>query len=292
MNNIAIIPNTDKDPSLEYTRETAEEILKYGKTVLLSEKLKAVSKALDTAKIKFLPYEKIFENADLLVALGGDGTILNTAKDAAFHGVPVMGINIGHLGFLSQAEKDGKAVFKEVFSGNYTISQSMLLKVCIYGENEKSGEKEEKESFLAFNDAVIRGADSKMVTLKISVDGTVMSEYTADGVVCSTPTGSTAYSMSAGGPVLHPSLKCMLVTPVCPHSLGVRSTVLPAESTVKAEAVPPYRCDAVLSVDGKKVRVLEKNESVIITSSEQHTKLLKLPNKNFFDIIREKLNFS
>ena len=283
MDYIAIVPNLDKDPRLEYTRETAEEILKYGKCVLLSKSLKI---SCDEIKgVKYLSDREIFETADLIVALGGDGTILNTAKDAANYAIPVMGINIGHLGFLSQAEKDDKSVFKDVFSGNYTISQSMLLKVSVCDENG------EKESYLAFNDAVIRGADSKMVTLKISVDGTVMSEYTADGVVCSTPTGSTAYSMSAGGPVIHPSLKCMLVAPVCPHSLTVRSTVLPAESIVKAETLPPYRCEAVLTVDGKRVRVLERNESVLIQNSDRHTMLLKTPKWNFFDSIREKLNF-
>ncbi len=283
MDYIAIVPNLDKDPRLEYTRETAEEILKYGKCVLLSESLK--NSGDEIKGVKYLSDREIFETADLIVALGGDGTILNTAKDAANYAIPVMGINIGHLGFLSQAEKDDKSVFKDVFSGNYTISQSMLLKVSVCDENG------EKESYLAFNDAVIRGADSKMVTLKISVDGTVMSEYTADGVVCSTPTGSTAYSMSAGGPVIHPSLKCMLVAPVCPHSLTVRSTVLPAESIVKAETLPPYRCEAVLTVDGKRVRVLKRSESVLIENSDRHTMLLKIPKRNFFDSIREKLNF-
>ena len=130
-----------------------------------------------------------------------------------------------------------------------------------------------------------------MVTLKISVDGTVMSEYTADGVVFSTPTGSTAYSMSAGGPVIHPSLKCTLVTPVCPHSLTVRSAVLPTESIITAETLPPYRCEAVLTVDGEKVKVLKRDEVVSVTMSEKNTKLLKIPRKNYFDVIREKLNF-
>ena len=283
MDYIAIVPNLDKDPRLEYTRETAEEILKYGKCVLLSESLK--NSGDEIKGVKYLSDREIFETADLIVALGGDGTILNTAKDAANYAIPVMGINIGHLGFLSQAEKDDKSVFKDVFSGNYTISQSMLLKVSVCDENG------EKESYLAFNDAVIRGADSKMVTLKISVDKTVMSEYTADGVVCSTPTGSTAYSMSAGGPVIHPSLKCMLVAPVCPHSLTVRSIVLPAESIVKAETLPPYRCEAVLTVDGNRVRVLKRSESVLIENSDRHTMLLKIPKRNFFDSIREKLNF-
>lgn len=281
MKNIAIFPNLDKDPQLKYTKETAEEILKYEKTVLLDESLKN----FEIAGVKYLPSKEVFKNADLIVALGGDGTILNAAKDALEYSVPVMGINIGHLGFLTQAEKDDKSVFEDVFSGNYTVTESMMLKISVCKEVEV------KESYLAFNDAVIRGADSKMVTLNISVDGTVMSEYTADGVVFSTPTGSTAYSMSAGGPVIHPSLKCMLVTPVCPHSLTVRSIALPTKSVIKTKTLPPYRCDAVLTVDGKKVRILEKDEYVLVEKSEKSTCLLKLSERTFFDSIREKLNF-
>ena len=281
MEKIAIFPNLDKDPKLEYTKETAKEIRKFGKTVLLSDKFSYAN--IEGAE--YLPEESFFEKADLIVALGGDGTVLNATKNAAKFLIPVMGINIGHLGFLTQAEKNDKSVFEDVFSGNYEIMESMMLEVSVCSGNE------EIESFIAFNDAVIRGADSKMVTLRTSVDGTVMSEYTADGVIFSTPTGSTAYSMSAGGPVIHPSLSCILAVPVCPHSLTVRSIVLPSTSEIMAEALPPYRCEAVLTVDGKKVRVLGKSESVKIRASSVHTKLLRITNRNFFDNIREKLNF-
>ena len=280
MEKIAIFPNLDKDPELKYTKDTAKEIRKYGKTVLLQKHL---SKTF-VEGAEYLSDDEFFEKADLIVALGGDGTILNAAKGAAKFSVPVMGINIGHLGFLSQAEKE-EPVFDDVFSGNYDIIESMMLKVSVCRDDE------EIESFISFNDAVIRGADSKMVTLRTSVDGTVMSEYIADGVIFSTPTGSTAYSMSAGGPVIHPSLSCILAVPVCPHSLTVRSIVLPADSRIKAEALPPYRCEAVLTVDGKKVRVLARDESVVIQTSNVHTKLLRIRNRNFFDSIREKLNF-
>lgn len=281
MEKIAIFPNLDKDPKLEYTKETVKEIRKFGKRVFLSDKFSYAN--IEGAE--YLPEESYFEKADLIVALGGDGTVLNATKNAAKFSIPVMGINIGHLGFLTQAEKDDKSVFEDVFSGNYEIMESMMLEVSVC-----SGDKE-LESFIAFNDAVIRGADSKMVTLRTSVDKTVMSEYTADGVIFSTPTGSTAYSMSAGGPVIHPSLSCILTVPVCPHSLTVRSIVLPVTSEIIAETLPPYRCEAVLTVDGKKVRVLGRCESVKIKASEVHTKLLKITNRNFFDNIREKLNF-
>ena len=147
MKNIAILPNLDKDPELVYTRETANEIMKYGKNVLLQSSLEKFN--IDGAK--YLSEKDIFESADLIVALGGDGTILNAAKSVTDHSVPVMGINIGHLGFLTQAEKGDKSVFDDVFSGNYTIMESMMLKVSI---SDKNGES---ESFIAFNDVVING---------------------------------------------------------------------------------------------------------------------------------------
>lgn len=282
MKNIAVFPNLNKDPKLEFTKEVTREILKYEKTVFLSEELKDIC-IIDEAK--YLPKKEIFECADLIVSLGGDGTVLNTAKDAAMFSVPVMGINIGHLGFLTQAEKGDLSVFAYVFSGNYTINKSMLLEVAVCSDGV------EKESYLVFNDAVIRGSYSKMVNLNISVDGTVMNEFVADGAVFSTATGSTAYSMSAGGPIVHPKVECMLISPICPHTLSARSVVIPTESVISAKAAPPYRCDAVLTVDGKKVHTLGMDEYVTVKKSDRHTMLLNVPQRNFFDIVREKLNF-
>ena len=282
MKNIAIFPNLDKDPKLEFTGEVAREIFKYNKNILLSESLSTIN---NIEGAEYLTEKEIFEKADLIVSLGGDGTVLNTAKNAAIYSIPVMGINIGHLGFLTQAERSDLSVFESVFSGNYTINKSMLLEVCVCRDGN------ELESYLVFNDAVIRGSYSKMVTLNISVDGTVMNEFVADGAVFSTATGSTAYSMSTGGPIVHPKVKCMIISPICPHTLSARSVVVPPESTISAKAVPPYRCDAVLTVDGEKVHTLEKDEYVTIKKSEKHTMLLNVPQKNFFDILREKLNF-
>ena len=282
MKNIAVITNTNKDPKLEFTKEVVKEILKYDKNVFLSDSLSNIEKIEGT---EYLSKKELFEKADLIVALGGDGTVLRTAKDAAMYSIPVMGINIGHLGFLTQAERADLSVFDSVFSGNYTINKSMLLEVSVCKGDA------ELESYLVFNDAVIRGSYSKMVTLNISVDSTIMSEFAADGAIFSTATGSTAYSMSAGGPIVHPKVNCMIISPICPHTLSARSVVIPPESTISAKAVPPYRCDAVLTVDGKKVHTLEKDEYVTIKKSERHTMLLNVPQKNFFDVLREKLNF-
>ncbi len=281
MEKILLIPNLNKDPSLEFTKEVVKEVLKYEKTVILSEELKSI---LSLEEVKYLPEKDLFKEADLVVPLGGDGTILSASKNAAFYSVPVMGINIGHLGFLTQAERGDLSVFGEVFSGNYEITESMLLDVSVISEEKVI------KNYLAFNDAVIRGSYSKMVTLSISIDNTGMNEFVADGAIFSTATGSTAYSMSAGGPIVHPKLKCMIVTPICPHTLNLRSVVVPPESEICAKTVPPYRCDAMLTVDGEKVHTLKKDDYVIVKKSDMATKLLSVPEKNFFDVVRQKLN--
>lgn len=280
MENIAIFPNLDKDPELEITKKTALEILNFGKRVFLSKELEYKN----IFGVEYFEKQDFIKNADLVVALGGDGTFLSAAKAAAEFSVPVMGINIGHLGFLSQAEKGDLSVFADIFSDNCEICESRLLEVCIKNGDDLS-------VHYAFNDAVIRGADSKMVTLCLSADNTVMNEYAADGVVFSTANGSTAYSMSAGGPVIHPDLDCIVITPICPHSLNVRSLVVPKDKIISAKVTPPYRCEAILTVDGERVAVVEKNQRVSVKLSEKSARLLKIPGRNFFDVIREKLNF-
>ena len=283
MNTIAIYPNLQKDPKLEYTKKTVEKILEYKKTVLLPEFLESS----DLSKIDeavYLSLEELFKKCDLLVTLGGDGTILNIAKDAARYETPVMGINIGNLGFLTVADKDGFSVFDDVFSGNYYINFCPLLEIEVFESDKKV------ETFFAFNDAVIKGLDSKMVSLKISVDGFEMSKYSADGVIFSTASGSTAYSMSAGGPIVHPNLKCILITPICAHSLNARSVITPFESVITASTLPPYRCDAILSVDGKTSYTLKDTSYINIKKSDKSTKLLGTYSNSFFDNVREKLN--
>lgn len=281
MEKISLLPNLQKDPKLEFTKKIAAEILKYKKCVFLPDTL---SKTHIADKITYLPEAKLFEDSDLIIALGGDGTILKAAKTAAEYETLVMGINIGHLGFLTQAEQDDPSFFADIFSENYKISKSMLLEIDIVRDEKVIS------SHLAFNDAVICGTYSKMIGLNISVDDTLMNEFVADGVIFSTAAGSTAYSMSAGGPIIHPKLECTLITPICPHSLNARSVVIPPESVIAAKVIPPYRCDACVTVDGKMVHTLLKNDYVTVKKSDKYTMLLNLPQKNFFNTLRQKLN--
>lgn len=283
MNTVAIYPNLQKDPKLEFTKKTVEKILEYKKTVILPDFINNESyPKIDGAS--YLCMDVLFKASDLIVTLGGDGTIINIAKDAAFYDVPVMGINIGNLGFLTLAERDGFSVFDDVFSGNFYINECPLLEIEVFEDGKKA------KSFFAFNDAVIKGADFKMVNLSISVDGFVMNKFSADGAVFSTASGSTAYSMSAGGPIIHPNLKCILITPICAHSLNARSVVTPFESVITAKTYEPYRCDAILSVDGKKSCTLKGTSFVNIKKSDKQTKLLATNSNSFFDNVREKLN--
>ena len=281
MQNVALIPNQYRDPDLSATRQVARRIQSYGKTVLLD----GVFAAHMGEGYVYAPQEENIAGADLVVVLGGDGTILRIAPIAARSGVPIAGINFGNLGFLSQAEKGDNRIFEDLFSGNYTVRRNMMLEAQVVKKGEKAAE------YLALNDIVVSHLDySRVVHLDLRVDGERVDAYYADGSIIATPTGSTAYSLSAGGPILHPDMEAIVVTPVCPHTLKARCMVLPADKTVAVSICPPHRVDAVLTVDGKKAQVLEEGDYVRVTKSAFYTSLVQLPERSFFGVLRKKLS--
>ena len=179
-------------------------------------------------KVVFDIYDEIIEICDIIIAVGGDGTVTKYASDAALHSKPILGINAGHLGFLSGLEKTEISRLTAVLKGEYKLRNRMMLYAEVF--NEK-GERIYAE--YCVNDAVVgRAHSSRMVDISIELDSKPFSNHRADGVIFSTPTGSTAYSMSAGGPVVDPHIECILVTPVCSHSLNARSVVCSSESSL------------------------------------------------------------
>ncbi len=183
MKNIAIFPNTERDKDLRATQEVVSVIKGYGKTMLLD----ACFKGKANCEVEFLPMPEIMKRADLIVALGGDGTILKIINDAAEANVPVVGINLGHLGFLTQAEKNDLNIFKKLFAGEYSISHNMMLEARVF-----RNDTEIKRS-LALNDVIIRDNAYKMISVEAEVNGVLANEYLADGMIIATSTGSTAY---------------------------------------------------------------------------------------------------
>ncbi len=281
MEKLAVIPNALRDIGLIETKKVVGLLIRRGKTVLMEERFRDES----LNGVSFCGMDAMLETADTAVVLGGDGTILNIAPQAARHKLPLMGINLGNLGFLAQAEKGDYGIFDVLLAEDYTVLSCMMLD-CVILKNGR-----ELRRFVALNDVVASGDGySRMVTVSAAVNGTCIGTYSADGLIVATAVGSTAYSLSAGGAIMHPEMDAMMLTPICPHTLKARSTVVPGEDRVEIISCPPYRSSVIVMVDGKRRHVLEKDEQVRITRSQYRTQLINANNRNFFDVLREKLS--
>ena len=281
MEKLAVIPNALRDIGLIETKKVVGLLIRRGKTVLMEERFRDES----LNGVSFCGMDAMLETADTAVVLGGDGTILNIAPQAARHKLPLMGINLGNLGFLAQAEKGDYGIFDVLLAEDYTVLSCMMLD-CVILKNGR-----ELRRFVALNDVVASGDGySRMVTVSAAVNGTCIGTYSADGLIVATAVGSTAYSLSAGGAIMHPEMDAMMLTPICPHTLKARSTVVPGEDRVEIISCPPYRSSVIVMVDGKRRHVLEIDEQVRITRSQYRNQLINSNNRNFFDVLREKLS--
>ncbi len=217
------------------------------------------------------------------IALGGDGTIMHVAKAAATVGCPVLGINGGHLGFLAGLEQDELAALDGLLDGTYSEEARALLRVTV---QKADGE----HTFLAMNEAVIsRGALSRLVDLHISGNGQEILSCCGDGAIVATPTGSTAYSLSAGGPVVDPSVACMLLTPVCPHTLDSRTRILPSDSVLTVTASAADSGEAFITVDGEENIAFTATDRVTIRQASETARLIRLKPTTFYDALSRKL---
>lgn len=218
---------------------------------------------------------------DLVVAIGGDGTILRTARELRGT-VPILGVNLGRLGFLAEvsAEKLEEA-FGEVLDGKVRVEERTGLSAYAEGEGE---------GFFAVNDVVLeRGASPRMMEVRVFVEGELLGSYLADGVILATPTGSTAYSLSAGGPIVHPGLDALILTPICPHSLSVRPMVLPPDEEVVVRVRSDRGEDMALTVDGQVRCRLHPEDTVRVRRAEEKVKLVAFPDRSFYSVLRTKL---
>ena len=232
------------------------------------------------------------EGIDLLITLGGDGTLLWGARQVAELGVPVLGINLGHMGFLTSVTLDGmEEALEKLFSGDYVLDSRSTLEAIVLGEAGV-----QRDRYLALNDFVIhKGGMARVTRLDLYVGEGELKEQigriSGDGVVIATPTGSTAYSLSAGGPIVAPAMGCIIVTPICPHTLAVRPLVIHAEETVSVTS-KDNDSSLVLTVDGQAGTDLSMGESVLIRQAEARVHLIRLPGQTFFSTLRQKLNWA
>ncbi|MBR5540676.1 MAG: NAD(+)/NADH kinase [Clostridia bacterium] len=270
--NIAVIPNTK-------TTDGKAAFLQVRQALEAMDVVVAVPR--DTT---FPPQNmtELLEACDVAVAIGGDGTIIHTAKSAAAFGKPVLGINSGRLGFTAGLELSELSELSRLISGDYDTEERMLLDVTVDGEHGT-------ERYGALNEAVIsRGALSRMIEVSVKNGQKPVSTYQADGVIVATPTGSTAYSLSAGGPIVDTALRCLLLTPVCPHSLHSRPYIFEQDAVL---TLTPERSESpvFVTVDGEAaIRIVEGGQ-VRVSRSAACARLIKLKQKSFYQVLDDKL---
>ena len=222
--------------------------------------------------------------ADLLICFGGDGTILHAARDAVVYQVPILGVNMGSVGFMAELERGELSMLTPLAKGMFTIEERMMLDVRVMRGNREISRD------LALNDAVIsKGSMARVAEVEVLADHMKVSTIMGDGVIVSTPTGSTAYSMSAGGPIVEPTSHCIILTPVCAHQLAARALVLDSGRVFTAQIPKSTRKYLYLSVDGGKAVRLNSGDRVEISRSEHCTRLARLADRSFYEIINQKL---
>lgn len=223
--------------------------------------------------------------SDLLICFGGDGTILHAARDATRHNVPILGVNLGSVGFMAELERSELSQLALLAKGEYTMEERMMLDIAIYRGEKLVGRD------LALNDAVIsKGSMARVAEMEVLADEVPVSAVIGDGVIVATPTGSTAYSMSAGGPIVEPNSRCLIITPVCAHRLAARALVLAPERRVTVRLPKGNRKHLFLSVDGGKAVRLSGGDRVEVTRSDRTTRLVHLSNcRSFYQVINQKL---
>ncbi|HEX8317527.1 NAD(+)/NADH kinase [Longimicrobium sp.] len=224
---------------------------------------------------------------DLLLTLGGDGTLLRGARMVAREGIPVLGVNLGHLGFLTSAPRDEmEAGLSRWLAGEFSIDERLVLLV-----HTETAEGERGRDHLALNDAVLhKGGAARVIRLSMTATRDVVGSYSADGIILATPTGSTAYSLSAGGPIVSPTVDCIIATPICPHTLGVRPLILPADETVMVEVLSPTQ-ELLLTIDGQESETLVPGQRVVVRRAPQPVRLVRFPGQTFFSTLRRKLKW-
>lgn len=284
MKKIAIVASLHKRRASALVRELLAWLEKQEVEIRLPQPLARRLGRADLAR----PEQALMEGASLALALGGDGTMLATARLAAPRGVPILGCNLGSFGFLTElAASELMAALPRVLAGEYDLHDRMML------EAERSGEAEPGCACLGLNDVVIAKGDFSRAHLRIEIGGEPLGVFSADGVIIATPTGSTAYSLSAGGPVVSPEVEVLLVTPICAHTLSARPMVVPAQEEISVSVTtlrPEQR--VVVTVDGQAGFALERGEVVRVRKARVAAHIVKLRGPSFFAKVRAKFGWA
>ncbi|NLS45170.1 MAG: NAD(+)/NADH kinase [Firmicutes bacterium] len=222
---------------------------------------------------------------DMVVVLGGDGALLNAARSLAGTGLPILGVNVGHLGFLTEVELEGlNNAFDRILSGDYEVEERMMIRAEV--RRRSTGIAGE---FIGFNDVVItKGAFARMIRLDAYVNSSLIGTYPADGAIVASPTGSTGYSLSAGGPIVDPSMSTLILTFICPHILGARSFVVSSEDDIRI-VLSAQNEEVMLTIDGQVGFNLKHEDEVIVRSAAEKTYLIKLGYRDFYEVLKTRM---
>lgn len=268
---VALNPSKDKDGKiLSLVMSQITTVFKHSKVIVLN--------SYEMNKYRFQ------DKLDLLIVLGGDGTLLGVARDInGKYDVPILGVNIGNLGFLSSIEiQDFSEALKKIKNGQYIIQNRILLECTILNQDDNDKGK-------ALNDVVIaRGTLSRMAKFEVFIDNKLYYRFKGDGLIVSTPTGSTGYSFSAGGPFIYPDVDVIILTPICPHTRGMQPIVLKSSSEILIKA-ENYNGEIYLTFDGQEAKQINDNTSIIIKKAKQIAKILLFDNYDYFNVLRQKI---
>lgn len=280
MNRVGIMMNPDKPHAIAVANELVELLEERDAKVTLDPGLAHALKREEGS----IPLGEFPERVELVFVLGGDGTLLGVARELAGSKLPILGINTGNLGFLSEAEPDNLAgAVDRILNNDFCIEQRMMLDAELFRDGEMI------YSGTAFNDVgIAKGSFGRMVTCEVMMDRNYLGSYSGDGVIISTPTGSTAYSLSCGGPIVWPGFQAILLTPICPHILNSRPMILPSESILEVRVSASHH-EMGLTIDGQVGLGLHKGDMIQVKRSPNETHLVKWKERSFFEVVRKKL---
>ena len=286
MQRIALMTNYNIPDKMSAAAKVAEKIGNRAKEIYIpiSYKDKILRNRMHKSVYSYKTPEEIYEEAELIIVVGGDGSMLEAARRAAKNGIPVLGINMGRVGYMTELEMDELDLIDKVFSGEYELDERAMLSVKIVSDKGQT-----RFVSNALNEAVIaNGSTARIIDLELYDNDELVSTYRADGLVVATPTGSTAYSLSAGGPIIAPELSCICVTPVCPHSLLARPLIFPDTSEIRVRNTCVREKVLHLTVDGKATFDMYYGDVAVISKSSVKALLLRIKDQSFCSKIRLK----
>lgn len=283
MKNVILTPNPYRDKNFQTVREAVRILKNVGINPRVCLPFE-VDRSFELPKdIRFNRLDREMPNAEMVICFGGDGTILHMAKAAARRDIPILGVNIGTMGFMAELESSEMDKIARIASGDYTMDVRMMLDVTIQRDRDIIYHD------ICLNDvAITKGSVGRIVHLNVKCDGVTAMECGGDGMVIATPTGSTAYSLSAGGPIVEPDARNIILTPICAHDMISRSIVVSDKRNVTVQMIQNARRNAYLSVDGGKAIRMNMGDTAIIKKSNLETKLVRLNDRSFYEVLNTK----